>query len=326
MNFTREPVAVYAAYSTDEELRMKSSSGAVFTELSRIILERSGLVYGAALSPNCLWAEFIRADSMEKLDRLRGSKYLQARMGNIFGQVRQDLERGSCVLFTGTGCQINGLKNFLGRDYEGLYCADVICHGVPSPGIWREYVNYLESRHKARLKAVNFRCKDKIWNDRKMIRVDSSSYRTFELKDNDPFMKLFLSDYILRPACYNCMAKKEKQSDITIGDFWGIEKAAPDMYNETGTSVVIIRTRKGNQLFESVRNNLCCREVTYSAAAESNPAEYRSVYKPDDREKFFSDYRKMSFEQLIKKYPRPARLPLKRRVKKILKHGFSAEP
>ena len=129
-----------------------------------------------------------------------------------------------------------------------------------------------------------------------------------------------------------CAFSNREGGDIFLGitddgKICGVpEKAAPDMYNETGTSVVIIRTRKGNQLFESVRNNLCCREVTYSAAAESNPAEYRSVYKPDDREKFFSDYRKMSFEQLIKKYPRPARLPLKRRVKKILKHGFSAEP
>ena len=129
----------YACYNTDKEVRLSSSSGAVFSSLAEYVLDKHGVIYGVAMSEDCYGAEFIAVTDREKLIRLRGSKYLQAKVGHTFRQVKEDLLSGKLVLFTGTGCQVNGLKNFLGKAYGNLICVDFICHGVPSPALWREY-------------------------------------------------------------------------------------------------------------------------------------------------------------------------------------------
>lgn len=135
----------YAAYSKDEKLRLSSSSGAIFSLLAEQVINLGGTVYGVAMSQDCTSAEFIRVDKEDALSKLRGSKYLQAKIGNAYQQVKKDLESGLTVLFSGTGCQVNGLIGFLGKKYGNLYCVDVICHGVPSPRLWEKYVQYIES-------------------------------------------------------------------------------------------------------------------------------------------------------------------------------------
>ena len=154
----------YAAYSKDNNLRLKSSSGAIFSEFANFFLKHGGIVYGVAMSDNCYYAEFIRVDTEEKLDKLRGSKYLQARMGDTYMSVQKDLENGKKVLFSGTSCQINGLKKFLNEVQKNLICIDVICHGTPSQTLWKKYVEHYEEQH-GKLKRVSFRSKDVGWSD-----------------------------------------------------------------------------------------------------------------------------------------------------------------
>ena len=172
---------------------------------------------------------------------------------------------------------------FLGKDYPNLFLLDVICHGAPSPKLWREYAIYQEKKY-GKLKSVNFRCKDNSW-----VNFGMKDNRLYIPKENDSFMRMFLRDYCLRPACYECHAKHFKRSDMTIGDFWGVNKVAPEMYDGRGTSLVILRTDKGQKIFEQVKDDLKCQVVSYEEGVKDNPAEYSSVARPMKRDAFFDD-------------------------------------
>ena len=279
-----KPEKVYACYNKDKDVRLSSSSGAVFSSLAEYVFNRNGVVYGVAMSEDCYSAEFIAVSDKSKLIKLRGSKYLQAKVGDTFKKVKVELKAGKLVLFTGTGCQVNGLKKFLGKDYDNLICMDVICHGAPSPALWRLYIS----------------------------------------KDKDPYMQMFLRDYCLRPACYECVAKREKMSDLTVADFWGINDIAPEMNDGLGISLVLIRTQKGKEIFNYISCKMKLKEVTYEAGVKGNPAEYKSCARPSQRDTFFDDMHTMSFEELEGKYAAPIKYSLKtrakRKVKKIIKN------
>lgn len=323
-----KPEKVYACYNKDNNMRLSSSSGGVFSSLAEYVLNKNGTVYGVAMTENCYSADFVSVTKKEELIKLQGSKYLQAKVGNIFKDVKEDLQLGKEVLFTGTGCQINGLKFYLNKEYDNLICMDVICHGVPSPALWRAYVQYQEKKFDGKLKSINFRCKDESWADFGMKEIlenipEDSIKKFYINKDEDPYMQMFLRDYCLRPSCYECVAKKEKMSDITVADFWGIEDVAQDMNDGWGTSLVLIRTKKGKEVFECIRQNMRSKEVTYEAGIKGNPAEYKSCSRPSQRDSFFDDLHTKSFEELVEKYAAPVRYPFKtkakRKVKEIIK-------
>ena len=287
-----KPEKVYACYNKDKDVRLSSSSGAVFSSLAEYVLNKNGIVYGVAMSEDCYSAEFIAVTDRSGLTKLRGSKYLQAKVGDTFKKAKVELQAGKLVLFTGTGCQVNGLKNFLGKDYDNLICMDVICHGAPSPALWKEYAQYQEKKSGGKLKGINFRCKDESWTDFGLKEVledipEDSVKRLYIPKDKDPYMQMFLRDYCLRPSCYECVAKKEKMSDITIGDFWGIELVDEEMADVSGTSIVILRTKKGDTVFNKIVDGMKTKEVSYEAAIRWNPAEYKSCEKPLCRSAFF---------------------------------------
>lgn len=281
----------YAAIYNNDDIRKDSSSGGVFSALADMF----EVVYGVAMTKDCYGAEFIRVENND-ITSLRGSKYLQAKVGNALKQVKEDLNQEKKVLFSGTGCQINGLKCFLGKEYENLVCVDVICHGTPSPKLWREYVAYQESKN-GKLEDVNFRCKNDGWKDFCM-----KKNQLFISKGRDMFMRMFLRDYCLRPACYECHAKYLKKSDITIADFWGIKDVAPEMDDGMGTSLVITRTDKGQELFEQIKEKLKWKEVSYEEGVRGNPSEYKSVARPEQRDTFFIDMNSMTFKKLVNKY------------------------
>ena len=320
-----KPEKVYACYNKDREARLSSSSGAVFTALADYVLNKDGIVYGVAMSEDCYSANFIAVTDEFGMKRLRGSKYLQAKVGNTFAKVKENLQDGKTVLFTGTGCQINGLKNFLGKDYDNLICVDVICHGVPSPTLWKKYVEYQEERNAGKLKGINFRCKDNGWSDFGMKEVlkeipEREEKKLYIPKDKDAYMQMFLRNYCLRPSCYECIAKKENKSDLTIADFWGIEEVAPEMSDGMGTSLALIRTDKGAKVFEKIKKNLKLKEVTYEEGVRFNPAEYKSCVRPSQRNTFFHDMRAISFDELEKKYAAPVKYSLTIRTKRKIKH------
>lgn len=312
-------LGTYAAYSKDEKLRSESSSGGVFSLLAEKVLHRTGVVYGVAMSKDCKNAEFIRIDREEELSKLRGSKYLQARVGNTYQQVKADLESGIPVLFSGTGCQVNGLKGFLGKEYRNLYCVDVICHGVPSPKLWSLYVQNVEKEANAKLISVNFRCKDAGWEDFGIKKIDSTHKEMYISKDKDPYMLMFLRDYCLRPSCYECAVKQHKLADITIADFWGINHIFPEMNDGRGISLVIVRTNQGSELFDCIGSTIVSKEVSYEDGVKGNSAEYSSVMRPRERDDFFDDMAAMDFEELKNKYAMPASVSLKKKIKKWIK-------
>ena len=325
-----DAVNVYACYNTDKDVRLSSSSGAIFSSLAEYVFKQQGVVYGVAMSEDCYSAEFVSITSKECLTKLRGSKYLQAKVGNTYNLVKNDLLSEKLVLFTGTGCQVNGLKSFLGKNYDNLICVDVICHGVPSPALWRKYVQYQEKKNGGKLRSINFRCKDNSWINFGMKEIlneipEGKSKNLYISKDRDPYMQMFLRNYCLRPSCYECVAKKVKTADLTIADFWGINNVAPEMNDNMGTSLVIIRSGKGKEIFDIISDCMKLKEVSYEEGVRENPAEFRSCSRPSQRDTFFCDMKCMDFEDLEKKYVAETKASfvskLKRKIKNTIK-GF----
>lgn len=255
---SREPLAVYAAKNRDEEIRRQSSSGGVFTLLAEQTIHEGGLVFGAKF--NADWdVVHDYTKSIEGLDAFRGSKYVQSRIGNTFAQAKQFLKDGRKVLFSGTPCQIAGLKLYLRKEYENLLTVDFICHGVPSPMVWRRYKQELLSEVRKNtvstngtdfFTAINFRNKTEGWKKFSFAATvrcadgNSVSLRT-SLHENI-YMRGFLRDLYLRPSCHACPAKSLKSgSDITIADFWGIQQFHSKFDDDRGTSLVIANSKKG---------------------------------------------------------------------------------
>lgn len=325
INLANKPIKTYASVLKDTDIRMNSSSGGIFYALAKYILDKKGKVYGVSMSSDCRRAEYISIDNIKDIYKLQGSKYIQAYMSDTFKQVKSDLNNGLNVLFTGTGCQINGLKNFLGKDYDNLLCVDVICHGTPSPKVWREYVDYQEEINKGSLIYTNFRCKDDSWESFGVKEVlntyDSSELsRLYIPKDEDRYMKLFLNNYDLRESCYRCRAKDIKKSDITIADFWGIDDVYPDINDHKGVSLVLIRTSKGLDTYNSISETLISKEVTYEEGIKANPSEYKSAIRPSQRDTFFKDLNSLGFYDTSLKY---LKVSFKHKIKMTIKSIYS---
>lgn len=312
-------LSAYAAYSKDIEVRLRSSSGGVFSLIAEYILSMNGVVYGVSMSNDCKLAEFIRVKDIKELHKLRGSKYLQAKIGNTYENVRKDLFDKKRVLFSGTPCQINGLKKYLVSEYSNLVCVDIICHGVPSPALWKKYVEYKEEKNTTKLVDINFRSKENSWINYGMKEVDSENNHVYSSKDINPYMKMFLKDYCLRPSCYNCKAKEENKSDITIADFWGIDKIASEMNDNKGVSLLIVRTGFGSDLFTKIQSSMFYKSVSYEDGVRYNKSEYKSVSKPPERDLFFNDMRIMNFNQLSNKYICNYTISIKTYMKKFLR-------
>lgn len=280
----------YAVIYNQDEVRENSSSGGMFSAIAN----KFDVVYGVALTEDCYGAEMKRVEG--DISSIRGSKYLQAKMGSSFKMIKDDLENGKRVLFTGLGCQINGLVMFLGKRYENLFLVDVICHGVPSPKLWKLYLKHQETKY-GKINKVNFRCKDNGW-----LNFGIKENQSLISKYDDFFMRAFLNNYCLRPSCYDCNAKTYRNSDMTIADFWGIENVCKDMNDDKGTSLVIARTKKAEEIFEQIKSDLKWKEVSYDDGVRHNPCEYSSVTRPKERDVFFKDLDNMSIEDMEKKY------------------------
>ena len=315
----------YACKNKNDEIRMKSSSGGIFTLIAKIILELDGIVFGAGFDDkyNVVHSYIENEDD---LSRFRGSKYLQSTIGDTYKKAKEFLDNDRYVLFTGTPCQIEGLRTYLKKDYEKLYTQDIICHGVPSPKVWRKYLEELKKKDEAELEEVNFRKKDNTgWN---LFQLSMRYGKNEHVKTHreDAYMQLFLKDLILRDSCYNCKFKKKNRiSDITLADFWGIKNIRPDMDDDKGTSLVIINSEKGKELLDKIQDEVVKEEVNFEEAIRYNPSMIKSVSKPKQREDVFNNLENESIEELLKKYmPKPSIIrkvlrKLKRIAKKIIK-------
>lgn len=211
-----------AAINQDEEIRLKSSSGGVFTLIAEEIIKQGGAVFGAAFSEDFKSVHHICVDTVEGLDKLRGSKYVQSRIGDTYKQAKAFLEEGKKVLFTGTPCQISGLYAYLAKPYENLYTQDLICHGTPSPMVWKKYVEYREQKAASKTQRMFFRHKQYGWKTYAVLFEFANNTAYGKTLHEDAFMKVFLSNICLRPSCYACSFKTlHRESDLTLADFWG---------------------------------------------------------------------------------------------------------
>lgn len=314
-----KPVA-YACINEDKEIRNQSSSGGIFTLIAEEILKKNGVVFGAAFDEDYnVVHDYI--EKIEDLKKFRGSKYVQSSINNMYKKTKVFLNNGRYVLFTGTPCQIEGLKKYLQRDYDKLYTQDIICHGVPSPKVWKKYLEFREKIDKEKPKYISFRNKDDGW---KLFNT-KFEYSKFNYKKNqneDIYMKAFLSNISLRDSCYKCSFKKKNRvSDITLADFWGIENVLPKMDDNKGTSLVIVNSIKGQEIFEKIKNSIILEKVNLDDALQYNKSMIESVNKNKNREKFFDDLDKVEFNKLVRKNMPESKLIRRifRKIKKIVK-------
>lgn len=207
---------VYAVQHKDQSIRAASRSGGIFTALSDWVLENKGIIYGCVLDNN-FQAIHIRADNHESRDRMRGSKYIQSKVANTYKNVKNDLSVGRNVLFSGTSCQVAGLKQYLGKEYENLLCVDIVCHGVPSPVVWKEYIKWQESKTKNTVVGIDFRNKrDFGWREH----VETLELSNGKSVSSTVFTKIFYGHAAIRPCCYECLFKSIMHpGDITIADY-----------------------------------------------------------------------------------------------------------
>lgn len=275
----RKSLSVYAAKSRDEKMRLASSSGGVFTLLAEKIIDRGGVVFGARFNEN--W-EVIHdcTETKEGLAAFRGSKYVQSCIGNCYSKAKQYIQDGRQVMFSGTPCQIAGLKRFLGKDYDNLLAVDIVCHGVPSPKAWRLYLRDIVS-DKQWINSIRFRAKSNSWrNFRLIIEGADSRLNTNELVNEkgyeNKWIHAFLLNLTLRLSCHDCQSLRGKSgSDLTLGDYWGIEQFAADFDDDKGCSLVLVNTLKGEEIYSGLN---CNSIVTpYKSAVLKNPSLERSV-------------------------------------------------
>lgn len=311
----------YACYNKDEMIRLNSSSGGIFTLIAEKILENKGVVYGAAFNEK--WeVEHIRIDNMGQLYKLRTSKYLQSNINNIYKLAKKDLEDDILVLFTGTPCQVNGFFSYLnGKQYDNLYTQDIICHGVPSPKVWKKYLEFRHEKDGKNPLRINFRQKNKGWNSfGLLLEYKNNSYKKDH--DSDLFMQAFLRNAILRDSCYNCNFKeKNRQTDLTLADFWGINKIESKFDDNKGTSLVVVNTEKGEKIFEGLKDKMIWKETNFEESIKYNKSMYKSVTQPEYRNEFFENLENYQFDKLVDKFTIK---PKKNIIKKILKKVFNS--
>lgn len=290
------PIA-FAAKHKSLDIRMNSRSGGIFTAISNYILSIGGVVYGCILDNN-LMPMHVRAEIPEIRDLMRGSKYVQSNMNDIFKSVQKDLEEGKKVLFSGTSCQIAGLHYFLKKDNSSLLCIDIVCHGVPSPKIWRDYYKWNQDKYKSKIERVDFRNKiDYGWK----AHFETLWFEDGKKVDSRIFTKLFYTNMIIRPACYVCPYKDYiHPGDITLADFWGIDKAFPEFDDDKGVSLVLINDEKGTELFDKIKSDL---EIIQTTVEKCEQQPLHKPYNcPEGRDKFWHEYEKKGFRSVIKHY------------------------
>lgn len=283
--------SVYACVNPDEKTRMASSSGGVFSLLAEQTIKNGGVVFGACFDEK--WGvKHSYAETLIEVGKFRGSKYVQSDIGNSYIKANEYLREGREVLFTGTSCQIAGLYRFLKQPYENLVTIDVLCHGVPSPMIWRDYLKSVCDNHKivlSEIDSISFRSKQLGWRRFGMEINAKKCQIVSEPLDQNIYLKGFLRDLYLRPSCHNCRFRNGKcHSDITIADYWGIWNHHPQMDDDRGTSLILVNTPKGEKLMKKL--TLKKTNTTYFEALSGNSPLEHSVKETPYRQLFWDRY------------------------------------
>lgn len=325
-NISKEPLNVYAAINPNEEIRLKSSSGGIFTMLAENTIKEGGVVFGARFTDE--WnVEIDYVDGsytshLSSICSLRGSKYVQAKVGNSYIQCEDFLMQGRKVLFSGTPCLISGLKLFLKKEFENLLTVECVCHGVPNPGLWQKYLEE-QTIHDNRtindIQNINFRDKRSGWQNYSFNILYKDGKQIHHLHDDNPWERAFIKNIDLRPSCYNCPTKcLQSRADITLGDLWGADQIMPDNNDNKGITLVVCHNSKGHKEFHCVSKNK--KELSFDEVARYNQALIQSPKEHIQRKEFFEYVKKDGFIKTVKSFTKdPLMLRLKISVAKLIR-------
>ena len=288
----------YVAVSQDRKLLKTSTSGGVFGAMAKAVISKGGCVYGCAWDDN-LYARHKRIESIDGLQQIQKSKYVQSDTNTSFIDVRNDIKQGRKVLYSGTACQIAGLRKFLNGKEDQLITVEVACHGVPSPGLFRKYINWKSKFYSSKIVTIQFRGKEKHKKGEHYkfcVELDDGK-KYYCLSNEDPYYGAFLEGRTLRQTCYNCKYKQRNRvADILLGDYWGVEKEHPDFPAQYGASAVVIASQKGQNIFEQIKDGLIYEESEFDKILKHNKSIISYIVCPIEKRLKFID---MDLDQLF---------------------------
>ena len=293
---TGNPV-IYSAVNTNEKQYMESSSGGIFILLCEYIISKGGIVCGVIYDKNFI-VKHSFAKTLDECRAFQGSKYVQSDVREIYPKIKSLLKENVLILFSGTPCQVAGLKLFLRKSYDNLYTVDLICHGVPSPKIFQDYLEFVKG--KKLISHINMKSKSNKKGTAIRIDFTNGKYIRQTLK-TDLWNKLYFNHYIVRPSCHDCQfTHYNRVGDITIGDSWGINKYYPNFYSDKMTSLLLVNNSKGNFLYEKISERMDKIEITKEESWQ--PQLQYPMDESIERENFWKDYIKYGFYYIVKKY------------------------
>lgn len=306
----------YGAVTKDKNVSNLSSSGGLFSVFANTILEKNGVVFGAAFDKD-FKVYHKAAYTYDDVKAFRGSKYVQSNIEDCFKQVKSLLDDDRYVYFSGTPCQIAGLISYLNKDYSKLITQDFICHSIPSPMVWDRFMTYKEKEFGGKIVYASFREKEEEQKGYK-LKLLFDNGNTYIGDGNNPYTKAFIEGLSSNTACYNCKFKGDNRfSDITLGDFWGVEDICTDFKDYNGVSLILLHNEKALSLFDTVKNDITFVEVDSDKVFNNNQMAIKSVYFNPRRKTFFKTIKKKGFQTAYKKATTPtAKMKLKRLVKK----------
>lgn len=291
----------YAVKNKNDTIRMNSRSGGLFAAIAEHVILNHGVVYGCIMESDG-FARHVRTTIIDDIKKMQGSKYVQSQMGGIISAIRTDLECGKKVLFSGTSCQVAAIKGLFGKDYSNLICIDIVCHGVPSPKVFRDYIKWIENTNDGKFYSIDFRNKkDFGWNSHiETVTLIDEKNNTKRI-NSEVFKTLFYEHNILRPSCFVCPYKSILHpGDITLADYWGIEKIKPTFNDNKGVSLVLVNTDLGESLFNEIVNEIEFIETNIMDSLQ--PPLLHPFPEPHSRKKFWKDYKENSFDFISKRY------------------------
>lgn len=305
-------IDAYSGIINDESIRCTSSSGGLFWALSSYVIDKGGIVFGASFDEN--WnVVHTEAKTLNQLTAFKGSKYVQSSLDGIFSRVKDYLKSQKSVLFSGTPCQIAGLRSYLRVEYPQLYLVEIACHGVPSPALWQSYLQFLKKDLADEIKSVDFRDKKNGWKSYQLT-IDILRYSRLtkrkrkvisERPINNLYLGLFRKNISLRPSCYQCNFKSGKSgTDITLCDFWGISSSSR-FNDEKGASAIIVYSKKGDRLLSEIKNTVSLDVADYDYIVRNNHCLVGSVQEPAIRKEFWRHFQTKGIIG-VRKYAKPS--------------------
>lgn len=311
----------YVLNNKNTDIRADSTSGGAFTPIAEYVLEKNGVVFGACFNED-FKVVHTYIENKNDLSKFRGSKYVQSFLGDSFIEAKEFLDKGRYVCFSGTPCQIEGLKNFLNKDYENLITVDLMCHAVPSPLVWEKYLDYIKSikLKNEKIEKILFRDKSKYGFKYSTMTIKSKNYEYFNGVETDPYLRAFFGDLSDRPSCYDCAFKKlYHESDFTIWDCFIAENFDKKLDDDKGTSRVLVNSNKGKIVFDKIKDEFDYTEINVKELTKDVKEMYNSVSFPSRREKFFDDINKMEEEEFFNlNFPNTLKIRLEKYARILL--------